>query len=539
MDGMTKRMRRIQALIIGCVLTAASLLGTAAPALAVHAGGNYTMVDSAYNFIDISTSGTLVPDVTTCDDCTEPLPLGFSFNYYGTEYTDVLVSSNGFLSFDLMSGSGCCEGQPLPTSGAPNNLIAGFWTDLDPGEFAAGNVYFQLTGSPGSQVFIVQFDEVETYNAWDVPQTFQFQLFENGDLIEVHYESVVGLGGTTENDISAGIENADGTVGVQYFFDDWENESDNVTLNNTAVCYNPGHGIPCTNAPPPPASPAAYMTLDPETATKEVGDPHTLTAFVFDSDGSPTSGAEVTFQVSGANTASSVVTADRLGKATFTYVGANVGSDTIVAFVDRDRNGAPDSDDPSASATATWVPAEEEPPPPPPKATCPGLETVPGNHVVGTEENNVLVGTDGPDVICGLGGDDSIDALGGDDLVFGGEGNDAIDGGDGNDDLDAGVGDDVVSGRGGDDTIAGRAGNDTLKGNAGNDTLAGSADNDTLQGGSGMDTLAGGAGADVLRGWTHDDTLRGGRGHDILNGHSGFDVCRGGRGNNVIRNCER
>src|SRR3990172_285186 len=67
-----------------------------------------------YAFEDISATGTgfLLAD----DQMSGSIPLGFSFNFYGAAYSDVHVSSNGFLSFLPDQPSGCCSGAPIPTS---------------------------------------------------------------------------------------------------------------------------------------------------------------------------------------------------------------------------------------------------------------------------------------------------------------------------------------------------------------------------------------------------------------------------------------
>ena len=78
----------------------------------------------------------------------------------------------------------------------------------------------------------------------------------------------------------------------------------------------------------------------------------------------------------------------------------------------------------------------------------------------------------------------------GDDLLIGGLGDDLIEGLDGNDTLDARAG--------GTNTLIGGAGDDVLHGGRGDDLLIGGAGNDTLDGGAGINTLLGGEGDDVL-----------------------------------------
>lgn len=251
---------------------------------------------------------------------------------------------------------------------------------------------------------------------------------------------------------------------------------------------------------------AETLELTPATATNDVGDEHTVIAHVEDENGDPVAGVEVVFDVTGDNTASGTEMTDVSGNATFTYIGAAEGDDTIDAFADEDGDSSQDPGEPGDTAAKTW----EIPVVPP---TCPGFGSDPRNQVVGTAAGETLTGTAGDDIICGLGGNDTLIGLGGDDLILGG---------------------------GGDDTLRGGGGADTLRGGAGADTLRGGPGPDVLRGGAGPDTLRGGSGPDDLFGGRGDDALYGGRGNDHMDGGRGRrDRCRGGPGNDTAVRCER
>jgi hypothetical protein len=156
---------------------------------------------------NISGSGTLLN--LGDDTVSDAIPIGFSFRFYGFVYDDVYVSSNGFISFaHLFFGSGCCEGQPLPQGDDWNSLVAGFWEDLDPPE-GSGAIYYQTLGTAPNREFVVAFYDVEHYPGGNAV-IFEMILHENGD-IELQYGDAPSDGGTH----SVGIENADGTIGLQ------------------------------------------------------------------------------------------------------------------------------------------------------------------------------------------------------------------------------------------------------------------------------------------------------------------------------------
>ena len=95
------------------------------------------------------------------------------------------------------------------------------------------------------------------------------------------------------------------------------------------------------------------ISLNPASDTNPIGSTHTLTATV-----SPTtSGALVRFRVSSGPNAgvSGSDTTDGLGKATFSYSSAVVGTDVIEAWVDTINNGVRDASELQTAAIKTWT----------------------------------------------------------------------------------------------------------------------------------------------------------------------------------------
>jgi hypothetical protein len=179
----------------------ATWLGSTAP-------GGYVAETIPINWQDISGVGNAL---SLTDDALSPaLPLGFPFRFYGIEYPAIHVSSNGYLTVLPLPGSGCCTGQQIPSSNAPNGVIAGWWEDLNPA--AGGSIHYQTIGLAPDRIFITQFTGVPHYPSGN-PVTMQWKLFEQGNVIEVHYQSAPSDGGTH----SAGLEDDTGAMGVQFF----------------------------------------------------------------------------------------------------------------------------------------------------------------------------------------------------------------------------------------------------------------------------------------------------------------------------------
>ncbi|RKY98867.1 MAG: hypothetical protein DRQ13_03095 [Ignavibacteriae bacterium] len=139
---------------------------------------------------------------TLDDGYTGAIPIGFEFEFYGTAYTNVYVSTNGFISFSSLT-SAYYTNDPIPNSGEPNNIICPIWDDLD--GRTQGTVHYLPDGSK----FILQFTNWQRYSGTG-SLTFQVVLNSN-DRINFYYNNLVG--DLTSSTI--GIENNDGSIGLQ------------------------------------------------------------------------------------------------------------------------------------------------------------------------------------------------------------------------------------------------------------------------------------------------------------------------------------
>lgn len=99
------------------------------------------------------------------DDNTRNLQLGFPFTFDENIYSNVWVSSNGFLSFSTGDNL-CCAGSPIANARTPIGIF-GAWTDLISGP----NPYVKST----QDMFLVTWDHTFEY-ATNLQLTFQIQL---------------------------------------------------------------------------------------------------------------------------------------------------------------------------------------------------------------------------------------------------------------------------------------------------------------------------------------------------------------------------
>jgi Bacterial Ig domain/Bacterial TSP3 repeat len=166
----------------------------------------YSAVDSitggvTYAWDEISATGTLLQTISNADDDSEPVAItGFAFPFYGINYSEVHVSSNGLLSFGYGNSSG--GNDQIPGPGAPQNTIAAFWDDLD--TRTTGTVYYKQEATR----LIIQFQSVGRYGGGAGNYTFQAVLHSTGK-IELRYKTMTGI----LNSASIGVEGADQTQG--------------------------------------------------------------------------------------------------------------------------------------------------------------------------------------------------------------------------------------------------------------------------------------------------------------------------------------
>ncbi len=171
----------------------------------------YTWRDSdepggpGFDWVDITTIGTLLP--LTGDDANQAgVPIGFEFPFYGTNFNTVNVCTNGWLSFTSTSTS--LGNQQLPNSGAPENLLAAFWDDLNPG--STQRIYRYGDGTR----FILSYVAVPRYSSGG-PYTFQVILYPTGRIVYQYLD----MQGTRLNEATVGIQNAAKNDGLTVVFD--------------------------------------------------------------------------------------------------------------------------------------------------------------------------------------------------------------------------------------------------------------------------------------------------------------------------------
>jgi len=108
---------------------------------------------------------------------------------------------------NVLTATGCCQGQLLPNPNTPNNLIAAAWEDLYPP--GGGTISYKTNGLAPNRLFTVTWNNVPHFAAGN-KVFIQIQLMETSHEIRVMLQAMPSDGGLH----TLGIENATGTVAI-------------------------------------------------------------------------------------------------------------------------------------------------------------------------------------------------------------------------------------------------------------------------------------------------------------------------------------
>jgi hypothetical protein len=201
-----------------------------------------SLVPIAYNITRITnacvdtTAGTAVAGVDVDDavSTTQMLPFAFRLSGEAMALTHYSVSSNGFIGL-LPNAASMLADAPtnanIPTTAAPNAVIAPFWDDLFPSTTAGVTATTRtlVTGMAPSRRFVVEWAGRGLWAAGMTPPEmtanirFQLHLVEATRTVEFHYCSLVAnmapAARTRASSATIGVESSDGLSGGVASFD--------------------------------------------------------------------------------------------------------------------------------------------------------------------------------------------------------------------------------------------------------------------------------------------------------------------------------
>jgi subtilisin family serine protease len=150
------------------------------------------------------------------DDSNTKIELPFAFPYYGTTYRQATISTNGYLTFNNDYWSSYWTSK-IPSGGDPNHAIYALWDDLDVD--SQSSVRTQTLGTAPNRQFVVEWRNVLIRgSSANARLTVEVVLDELGH-VTMQYKDLDSLDvWETGGSATVGIENANGTVGLQYSY---------------------------------------------------------------------------------------------------------------------------------------------------------------------------------------------------------------------------------------------------------------------------------------------------------------------------------
>lgn len=198
-----------------------------------------------FNWQELAGSGTFLG---AGDDTVYWITLDWSLPLYGRDYSMAFVSTNGWLALGPpVVQNPADSNHAIPSQYGPKRLIAPFWDNLDLRSGEGGIWYHYF----GDSVMVVEWHQARRKGCGQCSLRFEAKLFRSG-AIELHYANVDAGDRRHDQGMSAtvGIENAAGSVGLQYLYN-------GAPAGNLLV---PGRAIRFFPSPPGMAEEKAALT---------------------------------------------------------------------------------------------------------------------------------------------------------------------------------------------------------------------------------------------------------------------------------------
>ncbi len=179
---------------------------------AVGSGSTYrSYLVSSIPYAPLSIADTAVS--LTDDQMSGVKSIGFTFNFFGTNYTNFYICSNGFITFSPGMSPNVVYGVAIPSVSTPNNLIALAWNDLNP-QNAGSSIGYVTTGTAPNRKLVVRYT-TSHYGGTIYPFVVQAILYESTNVIEIHTTTISNASAfDPDATTTQGLENADGSGGV-------------------------------------------------------------------------------------------------------------------------------------------------------------------------------------------------------------------------------------------------------------------------------------------------------------------------------------
>ena len=142
------------------------------------------------------------------DQISGPINIGFNFTFYGQNFNNAFISSNGVLGFQNPI-NGCCSGYNLAN---PGNKYGIFVLQTDLVNLQTTNPWYTTQGEQGDRRFTVGWYDMPIYYDGNFRSSFEITLFESNNNILLNYGDL----NTNGRFFTAGLKGNDGQYELLY-----------------------------------------------------------------------------------------------------------------------------------------------------------------------------------------------------------------------------------------------------------------------------------------------------------------------------------
>lgn len=162
---------------------------------------NYVFSASTGTYSSINNTGQALVSIAG-DDTQQQITLPFTFTYAGQTYTQLKVSSNGYLAFDVGINAAAYGFQV--NNAVSNPVVIPWGADLNLSTTnATRRALTQTLGNAPNRVFVVEWVNVAYHPAINGTFNFQVRLYEGSNVVEFVYGNMVVTG--TARDMAIGM----------------------------------------------------------------------------------------------------------------------------------------------------------------------------------------------------------------------------------------------------------------------------------------------------------------------------------------------
>jgi gliding motility-associated-like protein len=161
-----------------------------------------------------------IPVILGDDDVEGPFPIGFSFRFFGNNFSEFYIGANGWISFlPNPNAAGVRDPKAVPNTDSkyPKNVIMGPWVDLFL-KTSGTYIFYLTTGDAPNRQLTVMWCQVPMYSnppngCGDSVATFQIIIHEGINTIENQILTKKRCDVWFDNRATLGLQNGDGSIG--------------------------------------------------------------------------------------------------------------------------------------------------------------------------------------------------------------------------------------------------------------------------------------------------------------------------------------